>query len=92
MSIQAIVVFDVCVDYFAVHDSNSGDKIRCILGLSEIVIIRGCKDFKTKKITKGTQILHLKVLTKEALKILDALRIITNNNHVIYISKRRVIP
>ena len=49
MSIQAIVVFDGCVDYFAIRDSNSGDKIRCVFGLSEIVIIREWKDFKTTK-------------------------------------------
>jgi hypothetical protein len=41
MSIQAIVVFDGCVDYLAVLDSSSGDKIRCVLGLSKIVIIGG---------------------------------------------------
>ena len=41
MSIQAIVVFDGCVDYLVVRDSSSGDKIRCVLGLSEIVIIGG---------------------------------------------------
>ena len=39
MSIQAIVVFDGCVDYLAVRNSSSRDKIRCVLGLSEIVTI-----------------------------------------------------
>ena len=41
MSIQAIVVFDGCVNYLVVRDSSSRDKIRCVLGLSEIVTIRG---------------------------------------------------
>ena len=41
MSIQVIVVFDGCVDYLAVRDSSLGDKIRCVLGLSEIVTIGG---------------------------------------------------
>jgi hypothetical protein len=41
MSIQAIVVFDRCVDYLVVRDSSSGDKIRCVLGLNEIVTIKG---------------------------------------------------
>ena len=89
MSIQAIVVFDGCVDYFVIRDLSSGDKIRCVLGLSEIVTIGGWRDFKTMKITEGTQILHLKVLTKETLKILDALHIITGNNHVIYIQQEK---
>jgi hypothetical protein len=41
MSFQAIVIFDGCVDYFAVHDSSLGDKMKCVLGLSEIVTIGG---------------------------------------------------
>ena len=53
ISIQAIVVFDGCVDYFAVCDASSGDKIRCVLGLSEIVTIEGRRDFKTKKIVRS---------------------------------------
>ena len=89
MSIQAIVVFDGCANYLGIHDSSLRDKIRCVLGLSEIVTIGGWRDFKTKKITEGTQILRLKVLTKEALKILDALYIITSNNHVIYIQQEK---
>ena len=41
ISIQAIVVFDGCVNYLDVRDSSSRDKIRCVLGLSEIVTIEG---------------------------------------------------
>ena len=41
MSIRAIVVFDGCVDYLAVRDSSSRDKIRCVLDLNEIVTIGG---------------------------------------------------
>ena len=89
MSIQAIVVFNGCVNDLAVRDSSSRDKIKCVLGLSEIVTIRGGRDFKAKKITKRTQILHLKVPIKEALKILDALHIITSNDHVIYIQQKK---
>ena len=51
MSIQAIVVFNGCVNDLAVRDSSSRDKIRCVLGLSEIVTIGGGRDFKAKKIT-----------------------------------------
>ena len=89
MSIQVIVVFNGCVNDLAVRDSSSRDKIRCVLGLSEIITIGGGRDFKAKKITERTQILHLKVLTKKALKILDALHIITSNNHVIYIQQEK---
>ena len=89
MSIQAIVVFNGCVNDLAVRDSSSRDKIRYVLGLSEIVTIGGGRDFKTKKIIEGTQILHLKVLTKEVLKILNALHIVTSNNYVIYIQQEK---
>ena len=64
-----------------IPEPTLGYKIKSLVTKDRFNLV---KDFKAKKITKRTQILHLKVLTKKALKILDALHIITSNNHVIY--------
>ena len=41
MTIQAPAVFNRYVNYFIVSDINFIDEIRCVLGLSELVSIRG---------------------------------------------------
>ena len=47
------------------------------------------RDFKAKKVVEKSKVFHIKMLTKIMLEVKYALLIITSNNHIINIKKKK---
>jgi hypothetical protein len=60
-----------------------------VLLLGEENTIRGRGDLKTKEVTKRTQIRHQELLTETLLHKCNVLRIVTRDDHVIDIEKKK---
>ena len=45
-------------------------------------------DFKTQEVAEMSKIFHLKLLTKKILKFLNAIKVITNYDHIIHIQEK----
>ena len=73
------------VNSFAINESSSRQKVRSILGLSNIETICGMCNFKTQEIAEMSKIFHLKLLTEKILEFLNASEVITSYDHIIHI-------
>ena len=82
---QMCIKFNWSVNNFPVSESRSRQKVRSILGLSNIKTICGMSNFKTHEIAEMSKIFHLKLLTKKILEFLNATEVITNYDHIIHI-------
>ena len=79
------IKFNWSVNSLAVSKSSSRQKVRSILGLSNIKTICGMSNFKTQEIAEMSKIFHLKLLTEKILEFLNAIEIITSYDHIIHI-------
>ena len=79
------IKFNESVNSLAVSESNSRQKVKSILDLSNIKTICGMSNFKTQKIAEMSKIFHLKLLTEKILEFLNATKVITSYDHVIHI-------
>ena len=79
------IKFNWSVNNFAISESSSSQKVRSILGLSNIKTICGMSNFKTQEIVEMFKIFHLKLLTEKILKFLNATKVITSYYHIIHI-------
>src|SRR3954471_4391220 len=69
--------------------SSTSKKILNILFLGDVKAIRSGGDLNPKKVSKRTKISHKKLITKTSLNKGDILRIITSNDHIINIKKKK---
>ena len=79
------IKFNWSVNSLAVSESSSRQKIRRILGLSNINIICGMSNFKIQDIVEMFKIFHLKLLTEKILEFLNATKVITSYDHIVHI-------
>ena len=61
---QMRIKFNWSVNNLAINESNSRQKFRSILGLSNIKSICRMSDFKTQEVAEISKIFHFKLLTK----------------------------
>ena len=79
------IKFNKSVNSLAISESNSRQKFRSILDLSNIKSIYEMSDFKIQEVAKMSEIFHLKLLTEKILEFLNATEVITNYDHIIHI-------
>ena len=79
------IKFNWSVNSLAISESSLREKVRNILGLSNIKTICGMSNFKTQEIAEMSKIFHLKLLTKKILEFLNTTEVITNYDHIIHI-------
>ena len=79
------IKFNWSIKSLVVSKSSSRQKVRSILGLSNIKTICGMNDFKTQEIAKISMIFHLKLLTEKILEFLNAIEVITSYDNIIHI-------
>ena len=79
------IKFDWSVNSLIVSESSSRQKVRSILGLSNIKTICGMNNFKTQEIVEMSKIFHLKLLTEKILEFLNAIEVITSYDYIIHI-------
>jgi hypothetical protein len=68
-----------------------GEKILNILLLGEVDALRSGRDLKTKKVMKRTKIRHQELITEAHLHKVNELRVITGDDHVINIEKKKCV-
>src|SRR3954471_7481469 len=69
--------------------SSTSKKILNILFLGDVKAIRSVGNLNPKKVSKRTKISHKKLITKTSLNKGYILRIITSNDHIINIEKKK---
>ena len=79
------IKFNWSVNSLAVNESSSRQKVRRILGLSNINIICGMSNFKIQDIVEMFKIFHLKLLIEKILEFLNATKVITSYDHIVHI-------
>ena len=79
------IKFNWSVNNLAISKSSSRQKVRSILGLSNIKTICGMSDFKTQEIAEMSKIFHLKLLIEKILEFSNATEVITSYDHIIHI-------
>ena len=79
------IKFNWSVNSLAVSKSSLRQKVRSILGLSNIKTICGMSDFETQEINEMSKIFHLKLLTEKILEFLNATEVVTSYDHIIHI-------
>ena len=79
------IKFNWSVNNLAISKSSSRQKVRSILGLSNIKTICGMSDFKTQEIAEMSKIFHLKLLIEKILEFSNATKVITSYDHIIHI-------
>ena len=79
------IKFNWSVNSLAVSESSSRQKVRSILGLSNIKTICEMSNFKTQEIAEMSKIFHFKLLIEKILEFLNATEVITNYDHIIHI-------
>ena len=79
------IEFNWSVNSLAVSESSSRQKVRRILGLSNINTICGMSNFKIQEIVEMFKIFHLKLLTEKILEFLNATKVITSYDHIVHI-------
>ena len=83
------IKFNWSVNSLAVSESSSRQKVKSILGLSNIKTICGMSNFKIQEITEMFKIFHLKLLTEKILEFLNAIEVITSYDHIIHIQEKQ---
>ena len=76
------------VNNLAINKSNSRQEFRGMLGLSNIKSIYRMSDFKTQEVTEMSKIFHLKLLTKKIFEFLNATKVITSYDHIIFLQEK----
>ena len=79
------IEFKWSVNSLTVSESSSSQKVRSILGLSNIKTFHGISSFKTQEIARMSKIFHLKLLTEKIIEFLNATKVITSYDHIIHI-------
>ena len=79
------IKFNWSVNSLAVNECSSRQKVRSVLGLSNIKTICGMSNFKTQEIAEMFKIFHLKLLTEKILEFLNVIEVITSYDHIIHI-------
>ena len=79
------IEFNWSVNSLVVSESSSRQKVRSILGLSNVKTICGMSNFKNQEIAKMSKIFHLKLLIEKILEFLNAIKVIINYDHIIHI-------
>jgi hypothetical protein len=72
-----------------ISETSTIKKIMNVLSLGEIVAVRCGSDLYLKKLAKGTQARHVKLLTKTSLNKGNIVRIILRYEHIIHIEKNK---
>jgi len=78
-----------CINSTVICETGTGEKILNILLLGEVDAIRCGRDLKTKKVVKRTEIRHQEFITEAHLHKVNELRVITGDDHVINIEKKK---
>jgi hypothetical protein len=78
-----------CIDSALICESSTREKILNVLLLGELDAIRRGRDLETKKVTKRTLVRHQEFFTKTLLHKVNELRVITSNDHIINIEKKK---
>ena len=78
-----------CINSMVICESGTGEKILDILLLGEVDAVRRGRDLKTKKVMKRTKIRHQELITEAHLHKVNELRVITSDDHVINIEKKK---
>ena len=76
------------VNSLAISKSSSRQEFKGILDLSNIKFIYRMSDFKTQELAEMSKIFYLKLLTKKILEFLNATKVITSYDHIIYIQEK----
>ena len=82
---QMCIKLNRSVYSFAVSESSSRQKVKSILGLSNIKTICGMSNLKIQEVVEMSKIFHIKLLTEKILKFLNATEVITSYDHIIHI-------
>ncbi|KAK1679849.1 hypothetical protein QYE76_040697 [Lolium multiflorum] len=77
------------INYALIPKSSTSKKILNVLFLRDRKAIRSGGNLNAKKIAKRTKISHKKLITKTSLDEGNILRIITSNDHIINIEKKK---
>jgi hypothetical protein len=72
-----------------ISETSTIKKIMNVLSLGEIVAVRCGSDLYPKKVTKGTQVRHVKLLTKTSLNKGNIVKIIPRDEHIVHIEKNK---
>jgi hypothetical protein len=72
-----------------ISETSMIKKIMNVLSLGEIVAIRCGSDLYPKKVAKGIQVRHVKLLTKTSLNNCNIVRIIPCDEHIVHIEKNK---
>jgi hypothetical protein len=72
-----------------ISEGSTRKEVMSVLLLGEENTIRGRGNLKTKEVTKRTQIRHQELLTETLLHKCNVLRIVTRDDHVIDIEKKK---
>jgi hypothetical protein len=72
-----------------ISETSTIKKIMNVLSLGEIVAMRCGSDLYPKKVTKGTQVRHVKLLTKTSLNKGNIVKIIPRDEHIVHIEKNK---
>ena len=78
-----------CINSALICESGTRKKILNILLLREIDASRRGRDLKTKKVMERTKIRHQELITEALLHKVNELRVITGDDHVINIEKKK---
>ena len=83
------IEFNRSVNSLAVSEFSSRQKIRSILGLSNVKTVCGMSNLKAQEIAEMSKIFHLKLLIKKILEFLNAIEVITSYGHIIHIKEKQ---
>ena len=72
-----------------ISEGRASKKILNVFFLGEVNAFRGGRDLNPKKVTKRAKIGHEKLLTETCLHKCNILRIITSDEHIINIKKKK---
>ncbi|KAG2540833.1 hypothetical protein PVAP13_9NG584114 [Panicum virgatum] len=78
-----------CINSMVICESGTREKILNILLLGEVDALRRGRDLKAKKVMKRTKIRHQELITEAHLHKINELRVITGDDHVINIEKKK---
>ena len=78
-----------CINSALICESGTRKKILNILLLGEVDASRCGRDLKTNKVMESTKISHQELIVEALLHKVNELRVITGDNHVINIEKKR---
>ena len=86
------IKFNWSVNGLAVSESNSRQKVKSILGLSNIKIICEMSDFKPQEIAEMFKIFHLKLLIEKILELLNVTKVSTSYDYIITYKRSKMLP